>query len=131
MIAGGAAAAPGIPGLAWLLSGRPGVWPLLAITAGVVLAIAMLNTAAAMYQARQVTQRKQIERHSADVLADALARCINDTHTAAPGHSGPRGNRAEAARIRADASQALSSMLPAVLALARASDDHGFLRPAQ
>jgi hypothetical protein len=117
MITGGAAAAPGIPWLVWLLPGRHGVWPLLAIMAGVMLATAMLNATAAMYQARQVTQRKQIERHSADVLADALARCINDTHTAAPGHSVPGGSRAEAARIRADASQTLSSMLPAVLAL--------------
>ena len=54
--------------------------PLLAAAALVALITAILNGVAVMYEARQETRRKEIERHSADTLAAALARCIDDSH---------------------------------------------------
>lgn len=62
--------------------------PLLAAAALVALITAILNGAAVMYEARQETRRKEIERHSADTLAAAFARCIDDSHARADGLTG-------------------------------------------
>ena len=124
ILAGGAAAAavPGVPGLAWIIVSRPGAWPFLVAAVGLALAAVVLNAVAAMYQARQETRRREIERHGADVLADALARCIDDTHARAQNLS-PVGEVGEAARVRTSASDILSRMLPAVLAVVSQAPD--------
>lgn len=107
---------PGGPGLVLLVASRPGARPLLAVTAMIVIVTAALNAAAVMYQARQETLRKEIERAAANELAAALARSIDSAHASAPGL--PVASQAEeAARIRASAAQIVTGMTPAVLAL--------------
>lgn len=124
ILVGGAAAAavPGAPGIVWMLAGRPGAQPFLAAAIGLALVTALLNAVAAMYQARQETRRREIECRGADVLADALARCIDDTHARAQNLS-PVEEATEAAQVRASASAVLSRMQPTVLALTRRSLD--------
>ena len=76
----------------------------------------ILNATAAMYQARQETRRKEIERAAANELAAALARSIDDAHARA--HNVPETHQAEeAARVRASAAQIMVDMTPAILAL--------------
>ena len=99
-----------------MIAGRPGSEPLLIAAIGLALAAVVLNAVAMMYQARQETRRREIEHRGADVLADALARCIDDTHAKAQNLS-PADEASEAAQVRASASDVLSRMLPTVLAL--------------
>jgi hypothetical protein len=105
-----------------MLAGRPGAQPFLAAAIGLALVTAVLNAVAAMYQARQETRRREIECRRADMLADALARCIDDAHARAQNLS-PVEEAAEAAQVRASASAVLSRMQPTVLALTRRSPD--------
>jgi len=99
-----------------MVAGRPHAGVLLAIAVVIMLATMTLNAAAAMYEARQQTRRKEIECRSADTLAAALARCIDDAHTKAQNLSGAKKIE-EAARVRASASQLLTGMSPAILTL--------------
>ena len=69
-----AAVIPGGPGIAWAIAGRPDAVLLLGAAALVALITAILNGVAAMYESRQETRRKEIERHSPNTLADAFAR---------------------------------------------------------
>jgi hypothetical protein len=78
-----------------------------------LIAATILNTAAVMYQARQETRRREIDQRGPELLAAALARCIDDTHTAAVGLLGMDAAD-EAARVRASAAQALTVLGPAV-----------------
>jgi hypothetical protein len=124
ILAGGAAAAavPGVPGLAWIIVGRPGAWPFLVAAVGLALAAVVLNAVTAMYQARQETRRGEIERRGADVLPAALARCIDDAHARARDLP-PAAEAAEAAQVRVSANEILSRMLPAVLAVMSQAPD--------
>jgi hypothetical protein len=109
-----ALAVPGGSGLAWLLAGRPDAWPVLAAALASVIAV-VLNSLAAMYQARQETRRKEIEQHSADIIAASLARVIDDTHARTQGL--PAAQEAdEAALVRASAAQIMAEISPAILA---------------
>lgn len=99
-----------------MVAGKPHAWVLLAIAVVIMLATMTLNAVAAMYEARQQTRRKEIERRSADTLAAALASCIDDAHTKAHNLSGPEEIE-EAVRVRASASQLLTGMSPTILTL--------------
>jgi hypothetical protein len=69
-----------------------------------------------MYEARQETRRKEIERRSADTLADALARCIDDAHARARNLTGLEEAK-EAERVRASARRLAVDMTAAIAAL--------------
>jgi hypothetical protein len=75
-----------------------------------------LNTAAVMYQARQETRRREIDRRGPQLVAAALARCIDGTHATAGGVTGAEAV-AEAARVRASATRAVTALGPAVAAM--------------
>ena len=107
---------PAGSGLVWLIAGRPDVRPLLGVVAVITVVTVILNAVAVMYQARQETRRKEIERGAADALAAALARCLDDAHARA--QYLPAGRQVdEAARVRASAAQIMSDMTPAILTL--------------
>lgn len=100
------------PGLAWAVEGRPAAWPLLAAAAGT----GILNAAAAMYEAWQETRRAEIASRSTDMLAGALARCLDDAHARARNLPATQEIQ-EAARIRASARELLTDVLPPVAAI--------------
>ena len=107
---------PAGSGLVWLISGRPDVRPLLGVVAVITIVTVILNAVAVMYQARQETRRKEIERGAADALAAALARCLDDAHARAQDLPADRQVE-EAAQVRACAAQIMSDMTPAFLTL--------------
>jgi hypothetical protein len=116
--AGGAAAAaiPATPGMVWLIAGRAGALPFLVAAGVLAMATAAVSGAVSMYEARQETRRREIECHSVDAIADALARCIDATHAPAP--SPLKAQQAEeAAKVRASALQFLTQAAPAMLPL--------------
>jgi len=123
--AGGAIAVPAAPAAAWLAGARQDAVPLLIGAALVLLAMTALNTAAVMYQARQETRRREIDRRGPQLVAAALARCIDGTHAAAAGVTGADA-AAEAARVRASATRAVTTLGPAVTAML---DQHGSQPP--
>jgi hypothetical protein len=114
--AGGTAAVPAAPAVAWLAGARQDSVPLMIGAALLVVAVTVLNTAAVMYQARQETRRREIDQHGAQLLAAALARCIDGTHAVAAGVTGADAV-AEAARVRASATRAVTTLGPAVAAM--------------
>jgi hypothetical protein len=69
-----------------------------------------------MYQSRQETLRREIDRAAANELAAALARSIDDAHASAPGLPAAR-QAEETARVRASAIRIMTDMTPAMLAL--------------
>jgi hypothetical protein len=111
--AGGAIAVPAAPAAAWLAGARQDAVPLLVGAALALLAVTALNTAAVMYQARQETRRREIDRRGSQLVAAALARCIDGTHAAVAGVTGAEA-AAEAARVRASAARAMTTLGPAV-----------------
>ena len=110
-----AAAIPAGPGIARTVEGRPGALPLLVLAAVVAIVTVALNTAAVMYQARQETLRKEIEYRSADTLAAAMARCIDDAHAKAKNLPAAR-ELEEASQVRASARQLLTDVMPCIAA---------------
>jgi hypothetical protein len=114
--AGGAIAVPAAPAAAWLAGARQDAVPLLIGAVLAFLAVTALNTAAVMYQARQETRRREIDRRGPQLVAAALARCIDGTHAAAAGVTGAEA-AAEAARVRASATRAVTTLGPAVTAM--------------
>jgi hypothetical protein len=90
--------------------------PFLAAAALIALIMVILNGVAAMYEARQETRRKEIERHSADTLAAAFARCIDDSHARAQGLTGLQDAK-EAERVRDSARRLAVDMTAAIAAL--------------
>lgn len=123
--AAGAAVIPAAPAAAWLAGARLDTVPLLISTAVLLLAVTALNTATVMYQARQETRRREIDQRGPQLLAAALARCIDGTHATATGATGAEA-AAEAARARASAARALTALGPAVTAML---DQHGAQPP--
>jgi hypothetical protein len=117
----GAAAVPAAPAAAWLAGARQDAVPLLVGAALLLIAVTVLNTAAVMCQARQETRRREIDQRGPQLLAAALARCIDGTHATAAGVTGAEA-AAEAARVRAGAARALTALGPAVTAML---DQHG------
>jgi len=125
--AGGVVAAvPVAPGFTWLITGRHGAGTLLAVSAVIVVVTLALNTVTAMYQARQETRRREIDRRGADLLAAAMARCIDDARARATGLSEAEAVK-EAARVRASANQALADMSSALRELLGQSSSQGQL----
>jgi hypothetical protein len=90
--------------------------PRSAAAALVALITVILNGVAAMYEARQETRRKEIERHSADTLAAAFARCIDDSHARAQGLTGLQDAK-EAERVRDSTRRLAVDMTAAIAAL--------------
>lgn len=126
ILAGGALAAGGSAseGVSWALTGRPGAGPLLATAALLALAV-IVSAVAAMYEARQKTQRMAIKYHSKNTTADSVAGTIRATHTMAENLSGTDAIE-EAKRGRAAALKSLTDMPPAVTALVtRPPEDPG------
>lgn len=117
--AGGAAAAtiPAGPGLAWGIEGKPGAALLLTVAAVVAIGTAILSAVTAMYEARQETLRKEIECRSADAIAAALARCMDDAHVRAGDSSGREAR--ETARVRASARHLLTEVVPSIATVLR------------
>jgi hypothetical protein len=118
ILTAGAAAAmiPGAPGIERAVQCRPGALPLLILT-GVVAAITVaLNAVAVMYQARQETRRKEIEFRSIATLAEATARCLDAAHARAQ-NLPPARELEEAAKVRADARQLLTDVMPHIAAV--------------
>lgn len=113
--AGGTAAVPAIPAAAWLAGARQDAPLLLAVAALLLVTVTVTNAAAVMYQARQETRRQEIGQRSPDLLAAALARCIDGTHATA-GTPGTE-TAAEAMSARAGAVSALTALGPAVTAM--------------
>jgi hypothetical protein len=106
ILTAGAAAAmiPGAPGIERAVQCRPGALPLLILT-GVVAAITVaLNAVAVMYQARQETRRKE------------TARCLDAAHARAQ-NLPPARELEEAAKVRADARQLLTDVMPHIAAV--------------
>lgn len=118
ILPGGAVAAglPAAPGIVWAIEGRPGALPLLAAAAAMAAVTGALNAAAAMYESWQETRRIGIERRSADTLAAALARCLDDAHAKAQNLTGAEEIQ-ETARVRASARQLLADVVPPVTAM--------------
>jgi hypothetical protein len=125
IVAGGAVAAgiPAGPGLAWAIAGRPDAVRLLVAAALVALATGIPYVAAAMYQARQETRRKEIECHPANTLADALARSLDDAHVSPQNLSGAEAIE-EARRVRKDARLLIDGMTPVVSVLLEQARTH-------
>jgi hypothetical protein len=111
-----ATAIPGTPGIERAVEGRPGALPLLILAGVVTIITVVLNTVAAMYQARQETRRKEIEFRSIDVLTEAAARCLDAAHAKAQSLP-PARELEEAARVRADARQLLTDVMPHIAAV--------------
>jgi hypothetical protein len=89
------------------------------VRAGAALTIAVATLAIAgitsMYRSRQETRRKEIEWHSVNAVADALATCIDDVHRSAAGGQEP----VEAEHVRSSARSFLAGPGAAVLARLR------------
>lgn len=111
-----AAAIPGAPGIERAVEGRPGALPLLILAGVVAIITVVLNTVAVIYQARQETRRKEIEFRSIDVLTEAAARCLDAAHTMAQ-NLPPARELEETARVRADAHQLLTDIMPQIVAV--------------
>jgi len=111
---------PVVPGIVMAAGARSSTVFLAAAVTAVIAA------AAGMYRSRQETRRKEIEWHSVNVVADALAACINDVHHSASGL--PGAEAAEAEHVRSSARAFLAGPGAAVLTrLGRpviASDSH-------
>lgn len=69
-----------------------------------------------IYESRQRTRCLEIQHAGPTAIAEAMARCIDDAHAAAPDVP-ERQRAAEAASVRASAGQAITEMMPAVLAV--------------
>jgi hypothetical protein len=92
-------------------------------TIGTALITALITAAVVMFLAVQQTRRQQIEYHGVNVIADAVADCINAIHRGAEHGASPE-ELAEAQGRRAAAGQLLagptSPTTPVLTALSRA-----------
>ena len=118
VLAAAGAAATAVPagsGLACAAAGHPQAVPLL-ICSGVIGLVSIITAAAVrIYESTQRTRRLQIQHAGPAAIAAAMARCIDDAHAAAL--DVPAGaHAAEAASVRASAMQAVTEMMPAMLA---------------
>ena len=111
-----ATAVPAVPGLAFAASGHPGALPLL-ILSGVIGVVSVIAGAAVqIYGCAQRTRRLQIQHEGTTAIAEAIARCIDDAHAAARDVAA-RQKATEAASVRASAVQAVTEIMPALLAV--------------
>jgi hypothetical protein len=114
---GGAAAAaiPAAPGVALAAAGHPQAIPLL-VSSGVIGLVSIITGAVVkIHDSAQRTRRLQIQHEGATALANAMARCLDDAHAAAPDLPSEL-RAAEAASVRAAAMQTAAQAMPAMLA---------------
>jgi hypothetical protein len=98
------------------LAGHPQAAVPLLIGSGVIgLASILAGAAVKIHDSAQRTRRLEIQTAGPTAIAEAIARCIDDTHAAALDVAA-RQRPAEAASVRASASQAVTQMMPAMLA---------------
>jgi len=113
--AGAAATAlPAGPGLWLAAAGDPHAVPLLICSGAIATVTAIVGTAVRIYDIAQRTRRLQIQYAAPNAIAAAMAKVIDDTHTAAQ-HVPAGQHAAEAASVRASAAKALTQMMPAML----------------
>lgn len=115
---GGAAATaiPAVPGVALAAAGHPQAIPLL-ISSGVIGLVSVVTGAVVkIHDSAQRTRRLQIQHEGATALANAMARCLDDAHAAAPDLP-PDLRAGEAASVRAAAMQTAAQAMPAMLAV--------------
>ncbi len=109
---GAGTAVPVVPGIVMAAGARTGITVLAAVATVVIVATA------AMYRSWQETRRTEIEWHSVNAVADALAACINNVHHSATGL--PCGQEAaEADHVRSSARSFLAG--PGAVILTRLS----------
>jgi len=116
--AGGAAATaiPAAPGVALAAAGHPQAIPLL-ISSGVIGLVSVITGALVkIHDSAQRTRRLQIQYEGTTALANAMARCLDDAHAAAPDLP-PDLRAAEAASVRAAAMRTAAQAMPAMLAV--------------
>jgi hypothetical protein len=84
IITGGTAVAalPAGSALTWMIEPRPGTVILFVIAAMTTAGAAILGAGVAMHESRQKTRRTEIEWHSTNTIAAALARYIDNAPTA-------------------------------------------------
>ena len=105
---GAGTAVPVVPGIVMAAGARTGITVLAAVATVVIVAVA------GMYRSRQETRRTEIEWHSVNAVADALAACISNVHHSAAGL--PCGQEAaEAEHVRSSARSFLAGPGAAVL----------------
>ena len=97
-----------VPGIVMAAGARTGITVLAAVATVVIVAVA------GMYRSRQETRRTEIEWHSVNAVADALAACISNVHHRAAGLPG-RQEAAEAEHVRSSARSFLAGPGAAVL----------------
>lgn len=113
-----ATAIPAAPGAALAAVGHPQAIPLL-ISSGVIgLLSVVVGAVVKIHDNGQRTRRLQIQYESTTALANAMARCLDDTHAAAPDLP-PESRTTEAAKVRRAAMQTAAQMMPAMLAALR------------
>jgi hypothetical protein len=111
-----AAAVPAGPGLALAASGHAQAAVPLLICSGVLgMASVIAGAVVRAYETMQRTRRMEIQHAGPTAIAEAMARCIDDAHAVAQDVPG-RQRAAEAASVRASAGQAVTEMMPAMLA---------------
>lgn len=116
--AGGAAATaiPAAPGVVLAAVGHPQAIPLL-ISSGVIGMVSVITGALVkIHDSAQRTRRLQIQHEGTTALANAMARCLDDAHAAAPDLP-PDLRAVEAASVRAAAMQTAAQAMPAMLAV--------------
>jgi hypothetical protein len=110
--------------LGWPADARPGAGPGAGVWVAAVIAVgvasAFLGAITCMYRERQETKRKEIDQNCLKVVAAALARSIDATHTMARGLP-PAKEMVEAARVRDSARQVSALLAPAIATLLQAS----------
>lgn len=117
LAAGGAVATaiPAAPGVALAAAGHPQAIPLL-ISSGVIGLVSVIAGAVVkIHDSAQRTRRLQIQHEGTTALANAMARCLDNAHAAAPDLP-PESRAAEAASVRAAAMQTAAQVMPAMLA---------------
>jgi hypothetical protein len=108
-------AIPAAPGLAYAAAGHPQAVPLLVCSGLIGMASIIAGAAVKIYDSAQRTRRMQIPHAGPTAIAEAMARCIDDAHASAadiPASQRP----AEAAAMRTTAAQAITEMMPAIIA---------------
>jgi hypothetical protein len=101
------------PGIALAATGNPHAVPLLISSAVIGLVTVIAGAAVRIHDSTQQTRRLKIQLAGSTAIAEAMARCIDDTHTAAQDVRASRGP-AEAASVRASNNKVLAKMMPAV-----------------
>jgi hypothetical protein len=115
-VAGAAVAAvPAVPGVVLAAAGHPAGILLLICSGAIGLVSVIANAAVKIYDSAQQTRRLEIQHAGNKVIAEAMARCTDNAHAL---RDVPASRRAaEAISARTSATQLVTEMMPAVLAV--------------